>query len=282
MMKRLLLLPLLCFPLWIFAQGFGSFSHDQPFLSSSAVSAIPPSCNGAEWNPGTNTYAYAVYDFNCLGQDAGTPITSVSDLGQNGLTISPMWTTNTPYCTNNVLEINNRRYGFFDGVNDNLQNSTSQTWPGAATIFLVSLAPQYNSAVGAVIFDDGSNSEQVNGMSQMFFLNSGGGYFRTGPNGGESQLGPFTQNTNWVVTEVVFNGASSYIKTNGTTALSGSQSTTTRRVGVTLGSNRGQTGAGNEQFALVKIAWAGFYTNADATMSSNIFYYLTNRFNIHN
>ncbi len=45
-MKRLLALAALLLPIYLFAQGFGSFSHDQPFLAASATSG------GSE--PGTN------------------------------------------------------------------------------------------------------------------------------------------------------------------------------------------------------------------------------------
>ncbi len=278
MMKRLFLLPLICFPIVIFAQGFGSFFHDQPFLAKDNTFIEPPTCNQAEWNPGTNSYTYAMYDFNCLGQSAGTPITTMSDFGQNAFTLTPRYTTNYPYCTNNVSEINNRRYGYFDGINDNLRNdSTSPEWPGPTTVFLVAstLAPTNTS--GEVVFDNGLNSVTPGGMDQLLFTHSTGEYLATFA----GQIGPFTINTNvWSVVECVFNGASSYVKTNGVTAISGVLNTTTRRVGVTLGGSRGQMA--DIQCAHVKIAWFACYTNTlDSTTTSNIFYYLTNRFNIH-
>lgn len=51
-MKRLLALIALCLPIYLFAQGFGSFSHDQPYLAkdiSSASSAPDPQIYGAKY-----------------------------------------------------------------------------------------------------------------------------------------------------------------------------------------------------------------------------------------
>ena len=42
-MKRLLALAAICLPIFLFAQGFGSFSHDQPFFAKdAAASGITP------------------------------------------------------------------------------------------------------------------------------------------------------------------------------------------------------------------------------------------------
>ncbi len=40
-MKRLLAITALLIPIYLFAQGFGSFSHDQPFLAGSQSSSVP-------------------------------------------------------------------------------------------------------------------------------------------------------------------------------------------------------------------------------------------------
>lgn len=42
-MKRYLLLQLLLLPLWLFAQGFGSFSSDQPFFAKDVAASSAPS-----------------------------------------------------------------------------------------------------------------------------------------------------------------------------------------------------------------------------------------------
>lgn len=272
-MKLPLSILAVCLPLYLFAQGFGSFSQDQPYFAKDRGGFDGVLCD-TNWNPAlSNANLYALYDFNCLNLSDGTIITNVPSLGTLSATLI---STNGPYYTNNVAEINNRGYGRF---NANYLMGSAGFSDNPETVFIVMQDLPNPNAIEHVIFDNSNNNIQPGGRKQLLFSYSGGVYEYGGVSGFEIQAGPYTQATNWIVTEMYLNGpadgSGSYVKTNNITAMSGTWGPS-RIQGITLGAN-GNYGQNGD----CKIAWAAWFTTAlDATTRSNIFWYLTNRFNI--
>jgi len=279
-MKKLLASLALCLPFYLIAQGFGIFGKDQPYFAADSVSDIDVPCDFFDaWNPTTNINQFAIYDFNCLSGSDGTVITNVDDY--NDYQSHDLTSTNGPYLTNNSSEINNRKYVKFNGTNNYLMNSASDAYAGSNVTFIVARFEPNSASVVHTLFDNGRNNIQPSpGIGQQLWSFNDGTYTYGGATGAEVQRGPFALTTNWMVYEMYWTatGPNSYVKTNGVFALSSGDAGDTRRVGVAFGCDRIFT-----QFGKVNVAFAALYTNTlDTTTSSNIFFYLTNRFNIHN
>ena len=84
-MKRLLVLPLILLPLWLFAQGFGSFSHDQPFFAKDVVAG------------GVDPYAVDLYEYWSFN-DATVSGTNYGEFGRD-IFFSP---STVPTVTNGI------------------------------------------------------------------------------------------------------------------------------------------------------------------------------------
>lgn len=237
-MKRLLAFLALCLPIYILAQGFGSFTHDQPYLAKDATGS------------GSN-YFYIKYDVSALGYPDGTLVTNMPDTGifsYNALASS----TTAPYYTNNAGEINNEGYLVFDGTNDYVQTNFLTTFAQPLHVLMVAKLPFTTATpTGKVYFDSGTNA---------------GGYgFYTVESKTILSSGAWCSSTNWAtnwcVLEFCFDGPNSFVRTNGVLMQTGNAGTNALS-GVTLGAER----TGNQP-ADMKMAYAAFYTNvlSDAT-----------------
>ncbi len=95
-MKKLLLVIVVCVPLYLIAQGFGSFSHDQPFLAKDFISgsSTNPFSNAQYWYTASNGPA----NINGASTNSGT-VTSWSNLGLRGGSVDAAgvasWYSNT-------------------------------------------------------------------------------------------------------------------------------------------------------------------------------------------
>ncbi len=90
-MKRLLALASLLIPITLFSQGFGSFSHDQPFLAANISSGVSDPTNALPFGIG---YWWVASDLSSSPVSTWTDRVSGFILKQTSGANQPTWTTN--------------------------------------------------------------------------------------------------------------------------------------------------------------------------------------------
>ena len=90
-MKRLLLFSAFCIPIYLFAQGFGSFTHDQPFFSKDRISAQSDTNNPLTFGI---AYHWVASDLSNSPVDTWTDRIQGIPWVQTTAGNRPTWTTN--------------------------------------------------------------------------------------------------------------------------------------------------------------------------------------------
>lgn len=133
-------------------------------------------------------------------------------------------------------------------------------------------------AITNVGFTDKTYWNGTSGNNWKFWFNSGGaGTFAT--RGGATINNSATVLDKYIVLDIVWNGASTTIYTNGVQAASGNPLVSDPQSGLGINTDIGNTSGGTTGMRLA--CWFSFTNqNLSATTRSNAFYYCTNRFNL--
>lgn len=266
-MKRLLTFLALCLPIYLFSQGFGSFSHDQPYLARSLAAAANP----CEFQPPSLTNQMMFWF------DAGTNVVSTngSSPPANGNMISH-WTDRS---TNNIVLTNWARtvytYSTDSGFNSkpgvkatdsaarigSLQKTFSQPY----TIFFVTRGMPAGTGSG-VFSMQVCSTNYATGYSVYFSTPSGTGPDRI--NIGDTLNSPstVTRDAPYIVS-VIANGASSIVRTNGRFFYTGDGSSK-RQDGLLIGHGKwdGSGFTHDHAFKTEIIGYQGIVTSNDCRL----------------
>ncbi len=147
-MKRFLVILAISVPICISAQGFGSFSGDQPFFALTSTSGGTPdvNCNGQVFPTLTSGNIVARWDPNISGTNDGDLVVTLQDnwtnvynlIATNGGTDRPMW-------TNSVSEINNLGYLHFNCTTGNIMRTNIPTAYNQPNVYFI-VTKNVNSA----------------------------------------------------------------------------------------------------------------------------------------
>lgn len=154
----------------------------------------------------------AWYDASKEVAAIGTAIDTWEDQGPNGYDlISPIGFQ--PYVTNNAGQIGGKRWLYFDGASDYLRHGASTVYAQPNTWFLV-----YNCHGGATAY---FLYDSTNAATRNVSWDSSG--TQIAMNAGSSVVAPALSKlaNKWYYSEDTYNGASSNIKTNEVTYISG-------------------------------------------------------------
>ncbi len=147
-----------------------------------------------------------VYDVNLLSSSDGTQIDSITDTSANVFSLLASGTAR-PYWTNEASILNNRAFLVFDAVDDFAQTNFTTTFAQSNSFWFV--AKRSTSGTGLWWMDSGSA-----GTDREILIIGGGGTLDL--NAGSSTVtGPVIPQNVWMLIEVVVNGNSSFINTNG-------------------------------------------------------------------
>lgn len=214
-MKRLLALVALCLPIYILAQGFGSFTHDQPYFSAntSSQSNDPPDFPNAFVD-------YDVGDTNTNGD----LIATLFDRTTNKFHLKASG-TERPYWTNTAAFFNGHGFLAFDGVNNMMRtNFGAKAQP---TTFYLVLSLSTVSATQTYLDSAATTS------SEFYRTATEHGLFC----GSTLTAANITSGLKCVVTLVLSSAGNDVMKTNNvqwSTGTAGNNALT----GITLGANR--------------------------------------------
>lgn len=167
----------------------------------------------ASWQPTEIANMIAWYDASAITDAEGTAIATWQDSGPNGYDLYQSVVPSRAYVTNNVGQINNKNFLYFDGANDFYTHGASTVYTQPNTFFVV-----YNCHGGATAYFiyDGTNSTTRNTSWDSYGT-------QIAIYGGASLVSAVNSKVanQWFLTEDTYNGASSGVITNEVTYLSG-------------------------------------------------------------
>lgn len=212
-MKRLLLFLAFCIPIYLFAQGFGSFSHDQPYFAKDRVSA-----SGRWWPTNTANQMFIWLELTPI-LSAGKDFTTGDGVGINH------WTnlvSGSLFNADGAFPTNYTSGGGGNGTSPRVDFTSSSSTRmesqdfGKPTATFIVVANSSTPAAEQFIFVNGSGIPPYLRYRNSSLEISAGTLLST----------PATITNDYYVITAVFNGASSRIDTNGVTAASGNAGST--------------------------------------------------------
>lgn len=174
--------------------------------NSASWAANIPIAVASWWDPTNLPGVMAVWDVNALQSGVGVEPTSITDRYKYGFNLR-RWTAGHQFWTNNPGLLNG--LGFIHGdasFSGYTTNMASVAQP--VTVFIVATAP---SVTGGTIFDGEA--------SRATLYQNGAGVEQAYSGSFGNNFGVFQKK--WYIYEAVYNGASSFVKTNEVTADSG-------------------------------------------------------------
>lgn len=177
------------------------------FLSATSVSNLNYYATSIAIDPGKTVEQSVLlsYDIGALGLNDGDPISSVTDGGPYGYTLTSSGGAR-PYWTNSVSMINNQGCAYYDGSSKTLTNKFTAEYPEPTHVFLV-------GNHGAVLADSiGWYLSGDAGSFQGLYEYNNEGFERA--YAGDVQISGTAYTHDWKIWEVLYYGGFATIRTN--------------------------------------------------------------------
>lgn len=222
------------------------------------------------WDPTTNASLLSLYDLSIYALSNRTVIASIPDMGPNAYNLR---VTNSPVYESGPTTNFGRGFVKLRDTSDHMMGTNFTTLYAQPTTIIMVM--EGASGVNGLDFylDNATNVNTLN-IAQVFYKD---GPTATKINAGTEWAPAFSNFSPLRIWEVIFNGASSSLKSNNVQIATGNTGSN-GRVGIAI------AGARNWDPTLtadMNFWWAGFYTNTlSVTERSNIYYYLGKRYSI--